>query len=334
LIRDVLSPIILAAILAYLLTPIVNTGERYSIPRWVSIAFIYIVIAAFAIIGFIFLLPLLGQQIEEIQSQIGPFWSRAQVFGFNILDRISRWWPPLGKIISEELSGDALTTVPHQWLARTVENAPEFLSGAVSNVVGIATYLITVPFIAFFLVRDSRRFQRAFVEFVPNRYFETTVHVLDRIDDSVGRYIRGILLEALLLGIIATVGLLIIGLKGAILIGMLTGVLNLIPYLGSIVGFVVGIFVALATGGNIFAVTVVFAVAQFVDNWLIQPIVISRSVNLHPLLIFLAVVFGGTYGGFLGMMLAVPLAGAIVVTGRTIREGLRPHVYPYDVVVR
>jgi predicted PurR-regulated permease PerM len=115
---------------------------------------------------------------------------------------------------------------------------------------------------------------------------------------------------------------------------MLTGVLNLIPYLGLIVGFVVGIFVALATGGNIFAVTVVFAVAQFVDNWLIQPIVISRSVNLHPLLIFLAVVFGGTYGGFLGMMLAVPLAGAIVVTGRTIREGLRPHVYPYDVVVR
>jgi len=331
-IRDVLPPIVLAAIMAYILNPIVDMGERRSVPRWVTIILIYLLITAAAVVGVLFLLPLLGQQFEEIRSQIGPFWSQMQVYGYRFLDRIERWWPPLARVILAEVTSDALTTMPHQWLASALENAPAFISGAFSNVVGIITYFITVPFIAFFLIRDGRAFKRAFIELVPNRYFETVVSVLDRIDHSVGLYIRGILLEALLLGTLATIGLLVIGLKGAILIGMLTGFLNLIPYVGAIVGFVTGVFVALATGGNVPGVVIVFAFSQFVDNWFIQPFVLSRSVNLHPLLIFLAVVFGGVYGGLLGMFLAVPLTGAFVVTARTIREGLRPPVYPYDVI--
>lgn len=326
LVADSLSPIILAAIVAYLLNPLVDLGERLSLPRWASIALIYLAIAGILVLVAVFLFPLIVAQLQELYHWVRAFHPLRP----ETLDRAVQWITDrvaiLRPLVHDSSLGERSLAAAKTWLMGLIEQSPAILKRTLSNLVNVLTYFVMIPFVAFFFLRDGRRFKRALIELVPNRYFETTVNVIAGVTDSLGRYLRGVLLEAFALGVLASIGLSVIGLKGAIVVGMVAGFMNLIPYVGAISGVAIGGFVAFATDGNVVGVIIVFAVAQFLDNWIVQPVVLSRSVHLHPLVIFLAVVFGGTYGGLLGMVLAVPITGAVVVTFRTVRAGLRPPV--------
>jgi len=327
LVRGSLSPLVLSAIVAYLLNPLVDIGERHALPRWLTITLLYVVIGGLIVLAIFYLMPLLFDQLHEIQQRLKTLWPLLPGYLDAIVEWVNARIPAFRSFIEEPQLGSRIVNTAQEWLTRTLEHTPALLTKALSNLVVVLSYFVMVPFIAFFLLRDGRQFKRGLIALVPNRYFEATLSVIAGVGESVGRYLRGVLLESLTLGLMATIGLLIIGLKAAIVVGFVAGFMNLIPYLGSIAGVVIGCLVALSTGGNVIGVVIVFAVVQFIDNWFVQPIILSRSVRLHPLVIFLAVVFGGTYGGLLGMVLAVPLSGAFVVTVRTLREGLRPPVY-------
>jgi len=330
IIRESLSPLVLALIMAYLLNPLVDIGERRSLPRWVTISIIYLLIGAILVVAIAFAVPALIQQLQDIRELITVHWPKLPTY----LDDAAVWTeqnvPYVGPIIADpEIGSRALSTI-QEWLSRALEQAPTLLTSALSNLVNVVSYFVIVPFIAFFLMRDGRQFIRSGIQLVPNRYFEVTLNVLGGIGESVGRYLRGLLLEASILSLVAIIGLLSIGLEYAVIVGIVAGITNLIPYLGPTMGILVGSTVALLTGGNVLGVLIVFAIAQFLDNWVVQPVVMSRSVHLHPLVIFMAVIFGGTYGGILGMVVAVPLTGVVIVSVRRLREGLQPPVYPYE----
>ncbi len=194
------------------------------------------------------------------------------------------------------------------------------------NVFSGLSLVAIVPFVAFFFLKEGRRITRGLIEMVPNAYFELCLNLIYQINGQISGYLRGMLLETGIVAVMSVSALALIGLPYALPIGVLAGLANMIPYLGPMIGIVVASMVALATGGGLDTVSYIvlaFAVIQFVDNMLVQPTVVARSVDLHPLVVLLVVMIGSQLLGMVGMLIAVPLTGVIKVSAQTIYQGIK-----------
>ena len=168
--------------------------------------------------------------------------------------------------------------------------------------------------------------KKAFIQFVPNRYFEMILNVIHKIDQQLGSYLRGQFTEAFVVGFLSVIALWLLNVQYFIIIGTFAGLANLIPYVGPVAGAIPAIIVTLVNGGSpvsILYIVIAFTIVQLIDNVFLQPLVLSKSVNLHPLIIVFAVLIGGQFFGILGMLLAVPAAGIIKVTSSELYQGIR-----------
>lgn len=205
----------------------------------------------------------------------------------------------------------------------------------------ISTWLV-MPLVFIFLLFDDGQVLRAFLKLIPNRYFEVSMMVVKEVDEAVGRYLRGTLMECSLVGLTLATGLFLIGvsLPVAIAIGAIAGLTNAIPFLGPFIGLVVGLVYALIAENiqpvlpfmgpeDLFmGVVVCVAITQVLDNVFFQPVVLGNAVNLHPLVVILGVVGGSISFGFSGMLLAIP---AIVVS-KTVIETLFKELKAYKII--
>jgi predicted PurR-regulated permease PerM len=180
------------------------------------------------------------------------------------------------------------------------------------------------PLIFIFLGFDNGQIRRFFISLVPNRYFELSLTVLDRLDDAIGRYLRGTLLECFLVGLMLAVGLILLGIPVgiAVAIGVVSGLLNAIPFLGPVIALVIGLGYALIAENvtplipglnpNDLALYVVILVVltHVLDDLLFQPFVLGSAVNIHPLVVIIAIIAGSLLMGLWGMLFAIP---AVVV---------------------
>ena len=199
-----------------------------------------------------------------------------------------------------------------------------FIEGVISGL----TFAVLVPFVAFFFLKEGRRLTRCLMALVPNAYFELCLNLMYQANKQIGNYIRGQLLAVLLVSTLSVSGLSIIGVYYALPLGILAGLANVIPYLGPLIGIVCSSIVALATGGGLAMVTkviVMFLVIQLIDNVLIQPTMVAKSVELHPLVVLFVVMVGSQLMGIVGMLIAVPLTGIAKVSVQTIYEGVRQY---------
>ena len=197
-----------------------------------------------------------------------------------------------------------------------------FIGGVVSGL----TFVVIVPFVAFFYLKEGRRLTRTLIELVPNAYFELCLNLLHQINGQIGGYIRGQILATSVVSILAIGGLTLIEVEHALPLGLLAGLANMIPFLGPLIGFLAASFAALATGGGLGIVAeilVVFLIIQMIDNVVIQPTVVAKSVEMHPLVILFVVMVGSQLMGIVGMLIAVPLTGILKVSSQTVYEGVR-----------
>ena len=182
----------------------------------------------------------------------------------------------------------------------------------------ISTWII-LPFVFIFILIDEGEIKNFFLSIVPNRYFEMTFATFTNVDQAIGNYLRGTLLQSSLVGLTIFLGLLFIGfnIQAAILIGIVAGISNAIPFLGPVIGLGTGILYAMIVEGidpmlpfmpdnPLIGVLMVVLTAQFLDNAIFQPLVLGKAVNLHPLVVVIGVTGGSIVGGFWGMLLAIP----------------------------
>lgn len=178
---------------------------------------------------------------------------------------------------------------------------------------------IVLPFVFLFLLLDEGEIKKAFIGVLPNRYFEMSLTIFDNVDTAIGNYLRGTLMQCSLVGIGFIVGLSIIGFEfqAAVLIGVLAGIANAIPFLGPVLGLGIGFVYAMIVDGinpyipfisidPIIGVVIVVVAVQALDNAIFQPLVLGKAVNLHPLVVVLGVTGGSILFGFAGMLLAIP----------------------------
>ena len=199
-----------------------------------------------------------------------------------------------------------------------------FIEGVISGL----TFVVIVPFVAFFFLKEGRRLTRCLMAVVPNAYFELCLNLMYQANRQIGNYIRGQLLAVLVVSVLAISGLSILGVYYALPLGLLAGLANVIPFLGPLIGIVCSSIVALATGGGLAMVAkviVMFLVIQLIDNVLIQPTMVAKSVELHPLVVLFVVMVGSQLMGIVGMLIAVPLTGIAKVSGQTIYEGVKQY---------
>ena len=218
--------------------------------------------------------------------------------------------------------GSSLITVLLGEDTDLVGSTKDLLGGIFSGIV----LLVIVPFVAFFFLREGRRITHGLIELVPNKYFELCLNLIHQINGQIGAYIRGQLLAVSVVATLAVSGLTLIGVPYALPVGVLAGLANMIPYLGPLIGIAVATVVAIATLGGfsmVWQVVVVFLIIQLIDNILIQPIVVAKSVDLHPLVVLVVVMIGSDLGQIPGMLVAVPVTGIVKVSVETVYEAIK-----------
>jgi predicted PurR-regulated permease PerM len=182
--------------------------------------------------------------------------------------------------------------------------------------------LLLAPFLAFFFLRDGRRFLKFLGESVPNAYFERTLYMIDRVDGTARAYFQGLLKLTLIDTVCLALGLAAIGVPGAFALGLMAAVLAWVPFVGSVIGCVIVVLVAATDFPTspwiVYAAVGLFLLVRLLDDFVFMPLTVGRSLHMHPLPTVLLIFVGGTVGGIPGLILVLPLAGVVMVIAGTI----------------
>jgi len=314
--------LVVGGILAYLLRPVVDHLQGWGLARVPAILLTFVAVVGGMSVAVTSVVPFLGQQVQEL-SQLVSIEAARDVAGY--LERQLRRVAPLeeGMLVRNvEQMANALMQgdlVQGDRVAQTV-------SSVVAVFTNIVYAVVIIPFVTFFLLKDGVQIRRSLLGFVPNRYFEVTLAILDKVEGNIGRYFRALLIQCTSIAIIASFLLWLVGLQSAIAIGIFTGVANTIPYFGPFLGFVCGTLVGIAQTGNMAlvpGVALAMALTQLADNVLLQPIIFSKAAKTHPLVILFVVLIGAQLGGIVGMLIAIPLTTTIRVVAEQLLWSLR-----------
>lgn len=196
----------------------------------------------------------------------------------------------------------------------------EQITDTVSSVVDLFTNLfyavIVIPLVTFFFLKDGDKIRRSVLRLVPNRYFEVTLAIIEKIETNIGRYFRALLMQCVAVGTVASILLTIAGLNYALAVGIFTGLANMIPYFGPLIGFLAGTVVGITQTGNfslVPGILIAMSLTQLADNLFFQPFIFSRAARAHPLVILFVVLIGAQLGGIIGMLIAIPITATIKV---------------------
>ena len=331
-VKPILFLMSISLILMILLNPLVEILETMTKNRFISV--IVAVAGMFFIIGLGIksIYPFIYEQAMEIKTQLE--------FGDLSAKVKSVYEKFVPDFFVSTLGDDGFNSL--FTFINNVSNNLYSMAGEAGAIVGntIYSFLCIMIFLVFLLL-DSEKFKRSFISNIPNRYFEITLKIIDRIYLQIGRYIRGQFIAASSVAITSIIGLYLlqyftdISINYIIIIGICAGLFNLIPFLGPIIGMMIAIIIYFTTeqtdiGHNtiyLFLIILVFGIVQLIDNIVVSPLVLSDSVGIHPLIIIILAMVGGTIAGPLGMILSIPLAVILKVIIEELSWGFENYGY-------
>lgn len=315
----VLTPFVAAGILAYVLEPGVRWLAAHRVPRVLAVLLV-MVLAILAVVGvLLILLPIVQTEIEQVRQRLPALVSA-------ITEQLMPW---LRRTLGAELSLDAAAV--RRWLTQQLAGsgsdvaaaALAYASSGWSAAVQVAGLVFLVPVLLFYLLLDWPALVRRVSELVPPRWRAHTAEIVGEIDTLLGQYLRGQSLVMMILAVYYSIGLLIAGFQLWLAIGVLTGLLIMIPYLG----FALGLTFALVSGMlqlgplvGLLSVAIVYGIGQVVESVYLTPRLVGERIGLHPIAVILALLAFGALFGFIGVLLALPLSAVVAVGLRRLRQ--------------
>lgn len=311
LLQPVLTPFLLGALFAYLGDPLADRLET-RMPRSLAVSLVFIVLSLLVLSLLLILLPMLERQVSALIQKLPSYlnWIREQAlpwlqqrFGLEIsgvefnalLDTVRANWQTAGGLAAQLLTG-----VSRSGLAA----------------VAVLVNLVLVPVVTFYLLRDWDVLMGRLRELLPRRQEALSMRLIREADEVLGSFLRGQMLVMLALGVIYSLGLSLVGLDLALLIGLLAGAVSFVPYLGFIVGVGVSLLAALMQFHDLSQalwVLAPFAVGQVLESVVLTPYLVGDRIGLHPVAVIFAVMAGGQLFGFMGVLLALPVAAVVMV---------------------
>jgi predicted PurR-regulated permease PerM len=305
-IRVLLPPVLIAGAIVFLLNPLVSALARRGVPRIGGALVVYLAFLLLAAAAVSLLVPLLTREvaaaINDFPSYIQTIEARANEIASRFGQRVSL------DLRGSEIQGYLSDPANRETLLNYVTGIGSFTSSVLHGVVIFVAGVI----VAFYLLVDLPRLRRRGLAMVPPRHRPDLEELSNRIGRAVGGFFRGQLVVALFVGAASCFGLWLVGLPYWLLVGLVAGLFNLVPLIGPWIGGALAVIIALLNGRPVMALwaALVLIVVQQIDNHLISPNVMSRTVNLHPVVVILALLLGATFYGILGMLVAVPLVAA------------------------
>lgn len=311
LLTPILMPFLSAALLSYIADPLADKLEK-KMSRTLAVSVVFFGLSLFAILLLLILLPLLERQFVVLAENVPLYIDRAQLyilpllkeqfgldvgsFDLNTLKQsLSNYWKTAGGIAAKILS-----SISHSGLV---------LAGWIAN-------FLLMLVVTFYLLRDWDYLMAKIHALLPRKNEKIIVTLAKESDEILGAFFRGQMLVMLALSAVYTIGLMLVGLDTALLIGVLAGLVSFVPYLGFIVGIVVAGIAVLIQFQEImplFYVAIVFMTGQMLEGMLLTPWLVGEKIGLHPVAVIFSVLAGGQLFGFVGVLLALPVAAVIAV---------------------
>ncbi len=297
-----LAPLLAALVIAYLLEGAVYKLQNKRMGRFWAVNLVYLIFVAFMLFILFVLLPILSKQISQFFQEVPDMINNGQ----DLLLRLPEQYP---EFISEQYISELISTI-QGGLTDLGQNILSISVASIPAIITILVYLVLVPLMIFFFLKDKKIILDWMGRFLPKER-QLVNEIWTEMDEQIGNYVRGKSNEILLVGGVAYIAFVILGLNYASLLGMIVGLSVLIPYIGAAVVTLPIAFVAYFQWGlnPDFVITMIcYGVIQFLDGNVLVPFLFSEAVNLHPVAIIVAIlVFGGLWG-FWGVFFAIPLA--------------------------
>ena len=304
--RVIFPPLILAGAIVFLLNPIVTALQHRGVPRAAGAGLSYLGVLAVIFAAGLGLFPIAAAQVDELEDEMPAIQARVERWVDDRAEEsVGTFYEFSRSDLEESISNEGAT----------IDEQLRSLRRIGGEVVHVLLILVLAPIIAFYLLVDVPHLRKVADSLVPETARDEVTVVAHRLNRAIGGFFRGQLVVAAIVGVLCSIGLGIIGLKFWFLIGMIAGLFNVIPLVGPWVGGVPGVTIALTTGSPLQALLVVIVMVgvQQIDNHFITPQVMQRTVHLHPAVVILALVAGGSMAGFSGLLLAVPVAAVIKI---------------------
>ncbi len=298
LLRDVILVLIVSVILATALNPWVNALQRRKVPRILATLFIYLAFfGAFAVV-LLLLIPPLATQISDIANNFPEYYQRV----INDFERFREF--SLQQNLLQTLQS-TLETLQNN-LAQTTAG----VFNAIASIFGGFFSLLGVVIITFYMLLEENALKKFFRSITPAKYHPYAFQLINRAQERLRLWLRGQLILCLLIGVLAYVGLTILGVKYSLVLALWAGLTEFIPYLGPFLGGIPAVFIALTTDNFLIALLVVvwYIIIQQLENSLLVPKVMEKTVGLNPLVVIVVMLIGAKLAGIVGLLLAVPIA--------------------------
>lgn len=300
---------IIAMLLSYMLDPVVNRLQAAGMNRTLATTLTLATLILVLVWGSTSVIPIVANQMASLARQLDIENMRfiAEQIEISIINNF--------EFIPEGFLRDNIALMSDNLF--DVGQIPDI----VSDVIGIFTNLfaafLVIPFATFFFLKDGHKIRRDLLKLVPNKYFETTLSLVDKIETRLGIYFRSVFIQCTIVGIVSWLTLSIAGLNNSVSVGIAIGLANSIPYFGPLIGYILSIVISIIETGDFSLVIpciIAVLIAQILDNVVLQPLIFSKSADMHPVAILFIILIGAQTAGIIGMLVAIPIATIVKIS--------------------
>jgi predicted PurR-regulated permease PerM len=327
LLGPILSPFLAGALLAYLTDPLADRLEAVGLKRTSAVVVVFVVMTTILSLFVLLLVPKLSAQVQTLIKLIPAI---ADMFESKVFPAIETYF---GTQISFGGSESIKQLITTHW-EQTGSIMAQVASGLTKSglaVMGWLTNLLLIPVVTFYLLRDWDVMMAKIGRLLPRNLEPTVTSWATECDEVLAAFIKGQLLVMLMLGAIYALGLWAIGVDLALLIGLIAGLASIVPYMGTIVGIAVAAIAAYIQFNEpsiLLWVALVFGIGQMLEGMVLTPLLVGDKIGLHPVAVIFAIMAGGQLFGFVGVLIALPVAAVIMVFLRHLHDGYKnSHLY-------
>jgi predicted PurR-regulated permease PerM len=297
LIGKLLIPFILSGIIAYLLFPVIKKLDQLKIHRGLAILIIYVLF--FGGLGYLFYLvyPAMIHQLKDLSENLPQLITMYNQFISDIYESTS-FLPHSAHHQVEEFVRS---------IEKTLEDTIAKLVGGFTHLFDFIIIISVIPVLVFYFIKDQKQFKAFFMQWVPRKHHKKVIKLFHALDDSLGGYIRGQLIVSVFVAFTTYIIFNILNLEYALLLSIIMGITNIIPYFGPIIGAIPAVTIAAADSGQLVLFVIIgVLIIQIIEGNLLSPYIVGKSIKMHPALIIFVLLLGSELFGFIGLIIAVP----------------------------
>ena len=298
--------IVTSIILATAFEPLTNSLQKYKIPRVLSVSIVYLIITAFITSAIIFLIPVVTDQISTLTSNATTYAEKIDIY---ILEKIKDESSLIGKVSSEgNISSETLNI--KEFFNLSNDSIKEILSSFSS---GLSSFIL-IMVLSFYFAVQEHGMQNFLRIIIPTKYRKYSISLWARAQKKITSWMQGQFILGFIIGIMVYIGLLFLGVPQAGVLAIMAGFLELVPIIGQILAAIPAIFIAFTNGGVYLAVMVLsmYFIIQFIEGQIIYPLIVKKLVNVPSVVVILSLIVGAQLFGFLGVIIAIPLAAVLM----------------------